>query len=86
VHQFARLGLALEVSIGCLERAVNYSSAAVKGNLKNGLEPPNLRGRHNALADNAEADILAWIEVEPSTRTDIPHYCANKFGKSITRG
>jgi hypothetical protein len=63
----------------------------VKRSLKNGLEPSKPCDRHPALADDAEADILAWIQhqaekFQPSTRTDILHYCVSKFGKSITRG
>jgi hypothetical protein len=62
VHEFARLELCLEISIGSLERAFNCLLAAVKRSLRNGLEPPKSRDRHTALADDAETDILAWIE------------------------
>jgi hypothetical protein len=63
----------------------------VKRGLKNGLEPPKLCGRQNALADDSEADSLAWIQhqaekAQPSTRTDILHCYVNKSGASITRG
>jgi hypothetical protein len=67
----------------------------VKKALRNGLEPPKPRGRHNALLDDlgAEADILAWIQhqaekSQPSTihenRTNILHYRHSKSGKITT--
>jgi hypothetical protein len=71
--------------------AFNYPRAAVKRVLKSGLKPLKQRDRHNALLDDSEADILAWIQhqaekSQPSTRTDILHYCSGKFGKAVTRG
>jgi hypothetical protein len=63
----------------------------VKRGLKNGLEPPKLRGRHNALVDDSEANTLAWIQhkAEKSqslTGIDMVSYSVNRFGKSITLG
>jgi hypothetical protein len=42
------------------------------------------------LPEGSEGDIPAWIQhqakkSQPSTRTDILHYCSGKFGKAITR-
>jgi hypothetical protein len=91
VHEFARLERGLEISIGSVERAFNCSPAAMEQSLRNGLEPPKPRGRPTALAGDAEAEILAWIQhpaekSQPSTRMDIVHSSVSKFGKSITRG
>jgi hypothetical protein len=34
----------------------------VKAALANGLEPPKVRGRHPAIDEGSEAEILEWIE------------------------
>jgi hypothetical protein len=63
----------------------------VKRALKNGLKPPKQRRCHNALPEDSETDILAWIrhhaeKSRPSTRTGIILYCFGKLGKAVTRG
>jgi hypothetical protein len=70
--------------------AFNCPRAVVKRTLKNGLKPLKERGRRNALQEDSEADILAWIQhqtekTQPSTRTDTLHYCSGKLGKVVTR-
>jgi hypothetical protein len=95
VHQFALRELGTEISIGSLEMAFDCPLTPVKKAMRNGPEPPKPCGRHSLIQDNSEAeteaDIIAWIQYQaekcqPSTRADIFHYCACKFGKVITRG
>jgi hypothetical protein len=93
---FALRELGIKISIGSLKRAFDCPrTAAVNNALRNGREPPKQCDHHNSLLNDSEreADILAWIQRQaespnhlPSTRTDILHYCASKFGKVITRG
>jgi hypothetical protein len=90
VHQFAVRELGIEILISSLEREFNCPPATVKKTLRNALKPPKPRGRHNAVPDNSEANILAWIQhqaenSQPATRTDIRHYSTGKLGKPITR-
>jgi hypothetical protein len=63
----------------------------MKRALKNGLNPPTQRSRRNALPEDSEASILAWIQYQveksqPYTRTDIFHYYSGKFVKAVTCG
>jgi hypothetical protein len=57
--QFARRQFGFEIPIGSLERLFKCSPAAVKQRLKNRPEPPRLRSRQNALADDPDAEFLA---------------------------
>jgi hypothetical protein len=61
----------------------------VNATLRNGLEPPKVRGRHFAIDEGSEAGILEWIEAQeekydPVTRTDLYHYCQIKYSVSIS--
>jgi hypothetical protein len=52
-------------------------------------EAPKRRGHHNAPSNDAEADILAWIQYQAQksrspAKTDIHHHCEGEFGKAIT--
>jgi hypothetical protein len=61
VHQLALRELGIEISVSGLQRAFDCPCASVKKALRNELEPPKPRGRHNALPHDseAEADMLA---------------------------
>jgi hypothetical protein len=90
MNRFALRELSLELSVRQLERAFDFSRKTVRRVLTNELEPKQ-RGRHNALPDDPEAKIMAWIihqagKSQSVTRTDILHGCAKNFGQSITRG
>jgi hypothetical protein len=59
--------------------------------LANGLEQPKVRGRHLAVDEDSEGEILEWIEAQiekckPVTRTDIWHYCETKCSRLVSRG
>lgn len=91
VSRFSLAQRNIELSIGQLERGFNCARTTVRRALKNELEPPKLRGRHDAISDDSENKILAWLrqqaeKSQPATRTDILHYCVTNFGRSITRG
>jgi hypothetical protein len=91
VHEFAFDRLGINIPINRLGIAFNCPRAAGKRALKNRLIPPKQRGRHTALPEDSEADILAWFQhqaekSQPSTRTYILHYCSGKFGEAVTRG
>jgi hypothetical protein len=59
--------------------------------LANGLEEPKVRGRHLAIDEDSEGEILEWIEAQAEkcksvTRTDIQHYCEAKYSCLVNRG
>jgi hypothetical protein len=90
VHKFALDRLGIDILINRPGIPFNCARALVKRTLKKGLVPPKQRGRHRAGPDDSEVDILAWIQdqaekSQPSTKTDILHYCSGKFGKAVTR-
>jgi hypothetical protein len=67
-------------SINQISNAFGRSPFRVKAALANGLEPPKVRGRHSAIDEGSEADILQWIEAQaqkcnPVTQTDLRHHC-----------
>jgi hypothetical protein len=52
----------------------------MKAALANRLELPKVRGRHPAIDEGSEAEILEWIEAQaekcnPTTRTDLCQHC-----------
>jgi hypothetical protein len=91
VNRFALRARGFELSVGQLERTFNYWRKTMRRALTNELEPSKQRGRHNALLDDAEAQIITWItrqagKSQPVTRTDILHCYVKSFSQSITRG
>jgi hypothetical protein len=90
VHKFALDRLGIDIPINRLAIAFNFPPTTMKRTLKNGLKPPKQCDRHNALPEDSQPDILAWIQhqaekSQPSTRTNILHYCSSNFGKGVTR-
>jgi hypothetical protein len=62
----------------------------LKTTLTNGLDDPQGRGRHPALDDASEIEIVEWIQNQaekfnPVTRTDLLHHCHFKYFRFISR-
>jgi hypothetical protein len=91
VHDFALRSLGQELSLRQLSRAFECDAGRVKAALKNGFSDPETRGRHSALDDASEREIVDWIQKQaekfnPVTRTDLLHYCQEKFSSPVSRG
>jgi hypothetical protein len=74
-----------------LSRVSECQPTRIKAALDNRLEALKVRGRHMAVDENSEAEILEWINAQaekcnPITRTDLWHYCEVKYFISISRG
>jgi hypothetical protein len=72
------------LSIMQLSRAFGCQPTRVKAALDNELEASRVRGRHMAIDENLESEILEWIEAQvekcnPITRTELRHYCKVKY-------
>jgi hypothetical protein len=63
----------------------------MKSALEHGLDPPRYRGKHTALEQDRERQILDWIKQSPEgstavTRKEIKDRCTSQFQVPITRG
>jgi hypothetical protein len=61
MNRFAIRELGFELAIGQVEMAFNCLRKTGRRALTNELEAPKQRGRHNALPDDAEAQVIRWI-------------------------
>jgi hypothetical protein len=91
VADFARETAGQEMSVNQLAKAFECHPVRVKVALANGFEKLKSRGRHSALDDDLENEILTWIEVQAEksrlvTRTDTRHYFKTKYSRPVTRG
>jgi hypothetical protein len=73
-----------------LKRVFDCSRQIVRRALANKLEPPKRPGRDNALLDDAEVQIIAWIirqaeKSQPVVVTGILLFSVESFGQWITR-
>ena len=88
---WARAEFGIELSIGALMRAFNCSRCAVQSALANGWAEPKSRGRHPAVDEESDANILSWVKQKAEkgaavTRTDIRHYCRDVCKVEVSRG
>jgi hypothetical protein len=71
--------------------AFDHPCVAVKRALKKRSKSPTIGGGHNAIPDDAEAEILAWIRYQAehsqlSTKTNVCHHSAGAFRKQSLVG
>jgi transposase len=60
----------------------------VKSTLEHGLNPPGHQGKHTALEQDREQQILDWIKQHaesgmPVTRKEIKDYCTSQFNFKV---
>jgi hypothetical protein len=76
VHEFALRNGDEKLSVRQLLKGFGCDGGRVKAALDNELNDPKVRGRHFALDDDSEIEILEWIQTQaekyaPITRTDL---------------
>jgi hypothetical protein len=91
VNEFTQRNDGHFLSLRQLSRVFECDAARVNAALKNGLDDPQSRGRHSALDDASEIEILEWIQKQaekfnPITRTDLLYYFQANYSCSISRG
>jgi hypothetical protein len=63
----------------------------VKAALANALDLRKVRGRHLAIDEGSEAEIMEWFDAQAekcnrATRTDLVQHCQTKYSVAISRG
>jgi hypothetical protein len=91
VQNFSERNVNHTLSTNQLSKAFGCSPSRLKAALANGLGPPKVRGRHPAIDEGSEAEILEWIEAQaekcnPATRTNFCQHCQSKCSVTISRG
>jgi hypothetical protein len=91
VQNFSELEAKRTLSVNQFSNAFGCSASCVKRALANGQEAPKVRGRHSAIDDGSEADILQWIEAQaqkynPVMRTGRRHHYQAQYPVLISRG
>jgi hypothetical protein len=80
----------IPVSINALTRAFGCPRSRVQAVLARGLNEPGQRGKHLALDQDREQQILDWIQQNAGedtaiTRGEIMDYCTSQFKITSTR-
>jgi hypothetical protein len=83
--------LQIPVSISALAADFGCSRDRVKKALLHGLEPPETRGRHLALSDKVEQELVNWIEANAAksravTPRDLKEHLTTQYSLFATRG
>jgi hypothetical protein len=91
VQNFSEREVNHTLSTNQLSKEFGCSPSRVKVALVNELDPPKVRGRHPAIDEGSEAEILEWIEAQaekcnPSTRTDLHQHWQEKYSVAMSRG
>jgi hypothetical protein len=91
VKHFAESDHNIPTSINAPPRAFDYPPSRVKAALAHGFDDPGRRGKHNALDDDRERQILDWVrqnaeQETPVTKGEIREYCTTQFQIPIIRG
>jgi hypothetical protein len=81
----------IPISINALASAFNCPRSSVRSALAHGLELPGEQGKHTALDQYREQQILDWIhqnaeQSTPVSKTEIKDYCMSHLKGPITRG
>jgi hypothetical protein len=69
VHDVATSKLQIPISLSSLRRAFQCHRTCVTQALVQGLELPQARGRHLAIDDQIERELLAWIQSNAAKNT-----------------
>jgi hypothetical protein len=91
VKDFAESRFNIPISINALARAFDYPRCPVKSALAHRLDEPGHRGKHIALGDDRERNILDWVrqnaeQETPVTNGEIMDYCTTHIEIQVTRG
>jgi hypothetical protein len=91
VHDFLESRLRIPVSIGALAAGFGCAPGRVKKALAHGLEPPETRGRHLALSDEVEQELVNWIKANAAksravTPRDLREHVTTQHSLLATRG
>jgi hypothetical protein len=91
VKDIAELRYNFPVSINALMRAFAFPRSGVQAALALGLDEPGQRGKHIAIDQDREQQIVDQIEQNteegtPITRGEILDYCTSQFKIKFTRG
>jgi hypothetical protein len=83
--------MGIPISIGGLTRAFGCAHERVRQALVQGLEPPENRGRHLAIAPEIEQQTLQWIEHNAAkgtamTARDVREHLSSRYKFVATRG
>jgi hypothetical protein len=83
--------MGIPISIGALRRAFGCASERITQALAHGLEPPENRGRHLAIAPEIEQQTLQWIEHNAAkgttvTAQDVREHLSSRCKFAATRG